>query len=161
MNVTIRAATATDFPLVIALANRIWPVAYGGNLSPQQLENLLTRIYCGENLQKEVLEGHRFWTAFAGDTAVGFASGYRKDTTIWIKKLYVLPEAQGKGVGRALMQTVIDAFTPAHTVRLFVNSENRSAQAFYERCGFAKEGPVLVQMGDFTFTDYVYAKSLS
>ncbi|MDR3527103.1 MAG: GNAT family N-acetyltransferase [Rhizomicrobium sp.] len=160
MSITIRSLSEADFPLVVALAYQIWPVAYGGNLTPEQLENLLSRIYCVENLQKEVLEGHCFWAAFDGDEALGFASGYRKDATIWIKKLYVLPEVQGRGVGRALMQTVIDAFTPAREVRLFVNGQNRAAQVFYERCGFTNDGAVEVQMGDFRFSDYVYAKAL-
>jgi len=161
MSITIRAASVSDFPFIIALAYRIWPVAYGGNLTAEQLENLLARIYCAENLQKEVAEGHRFWLAFDGGGALGFASGYRKDATIWLKKLYVLPEAQGRGVGRALLQTVSDAFTPAGELRLLVNGNNRSAQVFYERCGFANDGAVPVQMGDFTFTDYVYVKSLA
>ena len=158
MRIIIRSLSEVDFPLVEALAYRIWPVAYGGNLTPDQLENLLSRIYCADNLQKEVLDGHCFWGAFEGDNALGFASGYRKDATIWIKKLYVLPEVQGKGVGRALMQTVIDAFAPATEVRLFVNGQNLAAQLFYERCGFTNAGAVEVQMGDFRFSDYVYAK---
>ncbi len=160
MSIAIRPLAAADLPLVIALAYRIWPVAYGGILSAEQLENLLDRIYCPENLHDELAQGHRFWGAFEGEAALGFASGYRKDATIWIKKLYVLPQAQGKGAGRRLMQTVIAAFSPAADVRLYVNGENRTAQAFYDRCGFANGGEVPVQMGDFRFTDYVYVKPL-
>jgi ribosomal protein S18 acetylase RimI-like enzyme len=160
MSITIRSLSEPDFPFVEALARKIWPVAYDGILSPVQLENLLSNIYSAENLHKEVSEGHCFWGAFDGDNVLGFASGYRKAATIWIKKLYVLPEAQGRGVGRALMQTVMDAFAPAAEVRLFVNGKNRSAQDFYARCGFTNDGEVPVQMGDFTFTDYVYVMPL-
>lgn len=160
MSITIRSLSETDFPLVTALAYRIWPVAYGAILTAEQLENLLLRIYSAENLRNEGAEGHLFWAAFEDGTALGFASGYRQAATIWIKKLYVLPEAQGKGVGRALMQTVITAFAPAAEVRLFVNGENRAAQDFYARSGFVNDGEVQVQMGDFTFTDYVYVKPL-
>jgi len=160
MTITIRPLSEGEFPLVESLARRIWPVAYGAILTAEQLENLLANIYGVDNLAREVAQGHRFWLAFEGDEALGFASGYRAGSTIWIKKLYVLPETQGKGIGHALMQTVITAFAPADEVRLFVNGENSAAQAFYERCGFVNGGGVPVQMGDFTFTDFVYVKPL-
>jgi ribosomal protein S18 acetylase RimI-like enzyme len=158
--VTLGPLDASDFPLLDDLARRIWPVAYAGILSSEQLENLLSRIYCPENLAKEQAEGHRFWGAFSEGKALGFASGYREDGIIWIKKLYILPEAQGKGAGSALMQAVIEAFSPANEARLFVNSENRAAQNFYKRQGFSCVETTPVKMGDFTFTDFIFAKPL-
>lgn len=160
MALDIRPLGSADFALIESLARRIWPVAYAGILSAEQLENLLTRIYCAENLAKELAEGHRFWGAFDERDGLGYASGYREDEVIWIKKLYVLPETQGKGIGRALMEAVVTAFSPAKEARLFVNGDNRAAQDFYRRCGFINGGAVPVQMGDFTFTDFVFVKPL-
>jgi len=160
MAIMIRPLGTADFPLIASLARRIWPVAYAGILSAEQLENLLTRIYGAENLAAERAEGHRFWGAFEEERELGYASGYRQEDVIWIKKLYVLPEAQGKGVGLALMQSVIAGFSPAKEVRLFVNGDNRRAQDFYRRCGFINAGAVPVKMGDFSFTDFVFVKVL-
>jgi len=160
MPLSIRPLSPPDFALIENLARRIWPVAYGAILTPIELENLLSNIYSGQNLAKEVYEGHRFWGAFDGETALGFASGYHKENTIWLKKLYVLPEAQGKGAGRALLETVIAAFAPAEDARLYVNADNRAAQDFYRRLGFANSGAVPVRMGDFDFTDFVFVKPL-
>lgn len=156
----IRPLALADMPLVRALARRIWPAAYAGILTPAQIENLLMRIYDVGSLEKEWADGHRFWVAWDGGVAVGYASGYREGAAIWLKKLYVLPDCQGRGVGRALMQSVIDAFVPAEEIRLLVNSGNHAAQKFYARCGFAFAGEVPVQMGDFNFTDYVYVKAI-
>jgi ribosomal protein S18 acetylase RimI-like enzyme len=160
MTLEIRPLDIIDIPLVIDLAWRIWPVAYAGILTPEQIENLLARIYDVENLQKEWAEGHRFWAAYDDEVAVGYASGYREDAVVWLKKLYVLPECQGRGVGRALLQTVIAAFVPAQEIRLLVNSGNHAAQKFYTRCGFSRAREVPVQMGDFQFTDFVYVKPI-
>jgi diamine N-acetyltransferase len=160
MMLEIRPLALADMALVIDLAWRIWPLAYAGILTPEQIENLLTRIYDVENLEKECAEGHRFWAAYADGVALGYASGYREGAAVWLKKLYVLPECQGRGVGRALMQSVIDGFAPAEEIRLLVNGGNHTAQAFYARCGFSRAAEVPVQMGDFQFTDFVYVKSI-
>jgi len=156
----IHPLAETDLPLVAALSRRIWPVAYAGILTPAQIDNILDSVYCRDNMMTEIASGHRFWAAYDGAAALGFASGYRDGAAIWIKKLYVLPEAQGRGVGRALIETVIDAFGPASDVRLLVNSGNVAAQAAYERLGFARAATLPVTMGNYVFTDYLYVKPL-
>lgn len=156
----IRALSSIDIPLIVALANRIWPVAYGAILSTEQIANILARIYTPDNLQAEMAAGHRFWAAYDGDTALGFASGYRDGDAVWVKKLYVLPEEQGKGIGRAFVETIREAFGPARELRLLVNDLNTAAQAAYERFGFRRAAAIPVRMGDFDFTDCLYIKLL-
>lgn len=160
MTITVRPLSACDMPLVIELSRRIWPVAYAGVLTPEQIENLLLRIYNEESLGKELSAGHRFWAAEEDGIPLGYASGYRDGATIWIKKLYVLAAQQGRGIGRLLIDTVIKAFLPADDVRLLVNSGNLTAQRFYERNGFSRLAHVPVRMGDFDFTDFVYGKAI-
>jgi GNAT superfamily N-acetyltransferase len=156
----IRPLTAADLSLVSDLSRRIWPLAYAGILTPTQIDNILARIYSVDNLKTEMAGGHRFWAAYDGGGALGFASGYRDGAAIWIKKLYVLSEAQGCGIGRALIEVVIAAFAPASDARLLVNSGNIAAQAAYERLGFARAATLPVTMGDYDFTDYLYVKPL-
>jgi putative acetyltransferase len=57
--------------------------------------------------------------------------------------LAVLPEAQGQGVGRALMHALCDwADNWGHVLRLelTVFADNHRAIRLYERCGFVHEG---------------------
>ncbi len=156
----IRPLAADELDLVVDLSQRIWPIAYAGILAPGQIDNLLTRIYSPDNLAQEIADGHRFWLAERKAAPLGYASGYREGGTIWLKKLYVLPQCQGQGIGRALMDRVIAAFLPADNVRLFVNNGNLAAQRFYEGCGFVRAAEVPVRMGDFDFTDFIYARPL-
>ncbi len=51
----------------------------------------------------------------------------------WIDHLYVLPAAQGRGVGSALLDLAKSARPSLH---LWTFQRNRGARAFYERCGF-------------------------
>lgn len=150
-----------DIGTVIDLAQRIWRVCYPSIFCHEQIENILQHVYNEENLQKEMHNGHRFWLAWEGERAVGYASGYKEGEVIWLRKLYVLPEVQKQGIGKMLTQAVIDAFLPARELRLMVNSNNLLAQGFYMRTGFTCIDKVPVQMGDFHFTDFIFAKPLA
>jgi ribosomal protein S18 acetylase RimI-like enzyme len=156
----IRALSPSEFPIVIALARAVWPVAFAGILTPEQIGNVVGRIYTPENLAAEWAAGHRFWIAAENDGPLGFCSGYRDGDAAWVKKLYILPAAQGKGLGRALIATIAAHFAPVRELRLLVNDGNVAAQAAYERLGFVRAATLPVRMGDHDFTDYLYIKPL-
>ncbi|MDQ3430921.1 MAG: GNAT family N-acetyltransferase [Actinomycetota bacterium] len=84
-----------------------------------------------------VLAGQRVWVAQCGSRPVGFAAvdGH------WLGQLYVDPGAQGRGVGRALLEVAKDARPDG--LRLHVFTRNTRARRFYEAAGF-----VLVEQGD-------------
>lgn len=57
--------------------------------------------------------------------------------------IWVLPEAQGQGVGRRLMEALIDYaenWLGVRRLELTVNVDNAPALALYKRCGFEVEG---------------------
>lgn len=56
----------------------------------------------------------------------------------WLEDLYVTPEARGTGLGRALVEAVLEraAARGCRRVELDVNSENAAALALYESLGF-------------------------
>jgi GNAT superfamily N-acetyltransferase len=56
---------------------------------------------------------------------------FRED---WIDQLYVLPKAQGRGVGRELLQVAQRSFDRLH---LWTFQRNVRARRFYEARGFA------------------------
>jgi GNAT superfamily N-acetyltransferase len=76
------------------------------------------------------------WGAFDGDAMTGMIA-FRED---WIDQLYVLPEAQGRGLGTALLQVAQNAFD---RLQLWTFQCNGRARRFYEAKGFA-----LIQLTD-------------
>ena len=66
---------------------------------------------------------------------------------IFIQEIQLLPECQGRGIGTAIMQTVIEQATARGVpVELSVVPANPRAQRFYERLGFnvvATENPFI------------------
>ena len=66
-------------------------------------------------------------------------------TTAWIHELFVMEEARGRGVGRALVARA-DRFFESHggpRTAVRVESGNRDALAFWKRLGFAERARVL------------------
>ena len=51
----------------------------------------------------------------------------------WVEQLYVLPDRQGRGIGKALMATAMQTSTE---LQLWTFQRNLAARAFYERLGF-------------------------
>ena len=76
------------------------------------------------------------WGTFDADAMTGLLA-FRDG---WIDQLYVLPEAQGRGLGTALVQVAQNAFD---RLQLWTFQRNAPARRFYEARGFA-----LIQLTD-------------
>jgi GNAT superfamily N-acetyltransferase len=79
--------------------------------------------------RERVFKTCEVWGAFDGDAMSGILA-FRED---WIDQLYVLPEAQGRGLGTALLQVAKDAFD---RLQLWTFQRNAQARRFYEARGF-------------------------
>jgi ribosomal protein S18 acetylase RimI-like enzyme len=157
----INIASKLDLKTVIDLANKIWPISYKGILSEIQIQNMMDKIYSLENLTYEIEKlGHVFWIANDEIEPVGYISAYVDGDNLWIKKLYILPEKQGKGYGSHLTNTAVNYFKDAKAICLFVNINNKGAQTFYKAKGFEVIDTVPVKMGDHDFTDFIMRKLL-
>jgi GNAT superfamily N-acetyltransferase len=70
------------------------------------------------------------WGAF-GDAGLAGMIAFRKD---WIDQLYVLPDAQGRGIGSSLLR---QAQASLERLQLWTFQRNGPARRFYEARGFA------------------------
>jgi GNAT superfamily N-acetyltransferase len=70
------------------------------------------------------------WGAFGAGIMTGFIA-FREG---WIDQLYVLPGAQGQGIGTALVKVAQDA---CDQLQLWTFQRNANARRFYEARGFA------------------------
>ena len=160
MDITL--ATKSDLDIISNLARKIWPVCYGDILTSDELDNLLEKIYSRENLLYETEDlAHVFWIARVDNIPVGYISAYQEKDTVWIKKLYILSEEQGKGYGNTLMNKAISHFKDLTIISLCVHNKNLSAQNFYKKLGFKITKKLPVKMGDYDFIDFVMSKPLS
>ena len=145
----VRPATQADIPSIRSIAERTWPVCYGPILPEGQVAYMLELMYSGNALARQFEAGHRFLLIEEEGRVTGFAShgpvpdgpGVEK-----LHKLYVLPDDQRRGRGRALVLAVKAAARArgARILRLDVN-RNNPAIGFYKRLGFS---PVREQVTD-------------
>lgn len=161
----LRKAKEEDLAIIADLAERIWPQTYGEYLSPEQLRYMLDRMYNKGELLGQMRNGHVFLIAEEGSKDVGFA-GFSlvnpEEYTYKLHKIYVLPEMQGKGVGKILMNEVVDIAkrNQGKALQLNVNRNNK-AKDFYERAGFKIKETVDLDIGNgFYMNDYVMEKAL-
>lgn len=133
----VRIADASHIPIISKLAHTIWPVCYGDMLSQEQITYMLGLFYNDGALQKQMQAGHNFLLLYDDETPVGFASyNFIDNTTAKLQKLYVLPEVQGKGCGKILINQVMNACKEkANKLILNVNRNNK-ALTFYKHLGF-------------------------
>jgi GNAT superfamily N-acetyltransferase len=164
--VTIAPAGATEIGVVQALADHVWRRHYPGILSAAQIDYMLERGYSRDALLRYIDAGDAgLALARVDDDPVAFVAWQKSAAdSMKLEKLYVAPAHHGKGVGRALIEHVVDAARRAgcREVTLNVNRHNESSIRAYERCGF-----VIRESGDFpigngfVMEDYIMARALA
>jgi ribosomal protein S18 acetylase RimI-like enzyme len=164
--ITILEATIKDIATIQEIAYKTWPVAYGQILSSAQLDYMLEIMYSSETLNDNLTsKGHHFMLAKEGSICLGFAScehHYLDSKTTRLHKLYLLPEAQGKGVGKLLLDKIVILAKENHSdiISLNVNKFNK-AFAFYKKMGFEIVDEEILEIGNgFVMDDYKMEKKL-
>lgn len=159
---------ATDFhlPIIRSIAYRTWPETFESILSPEQIMYMLEQMYSIDSLKAQVGEkGHQFILAKSGQEYLGFAGielNYAAASQTKIHKIYILPEAQGKGIGKALFAEITQRAKQAGNQKLLLNvNRHNKAVHFYENIGFSIANTEDIDIGNgFFMNDYVMEKSI-
>jgi GNAT superfamily N-acetyltransferase len=80
--------------------------------------------------RERVFAACKVWGAFDDTVMIGIIA-FRED---WIDQLYVLPQAQRRGVGSGLLKVAQNTFD---RLQLWTFQRNQPARRFYEARGFA------------------------
>lgn len=143
--IQIRKALPEELPIVRDIAHKTWPDTFAGILSSPQIDYMLELMYNLKTLESQLLEkGQVFLLAEEEGEFLGFAAyelNYSEGEKSKLHKIYVLPSAQGKGLGKKLIQEVSDQAksNDQKSLLLNVNKFNKPAIDFYAYLGF-KEG---------------------
>lgn len=161
---TITDVSREQLSIIHKLAYRIWPTTFGGILADAQIAYMLNWMYSIPSLEKQMDEGCHFLLLNEENKAVGYAS-YQLNIVEGVTKLhkiYLLPAAQGKGLGKLFIMEVIKRAkeNKQSFLQLNVNRHNKAAH-FYTRLGFQVVREENNDIGNGYFmNDYVMELSL-
>lgn len=162
----IRQATPQDVPLIHRLAKEVFFVTYEP-LQPKEKVAYLFNIMYSEVALTEQMEKkkHTFLLAEDASGYLGYASyefNYQGSGKTKIHKIYVMPGAQGKGVGKEMINSIakIARQNEVEILLLDVFRHNPAIQ-FYEKLGFKKVGERITEVGNsFVMDDFVMEMNL-
>lgn len=156
--IEIKKVGVDAIPIIKEIADATWPVTYNEILTSKQLDYMMELIYSISSLQKQIQNGQQFIIAYYTDKPIAFAAYSPKEnisSVYKLHKIYILPNQQGKGIGKKLVNFITADIKPCHTLHLNVNRHNK-ARFFYEKLGFTIISEEDIDIGNGYFmNDYV------
>lgn len=156
---SIHAPDESDVAELRALAHTIWQTTYPALISQAQIDYMLTQRYSAECILGQFNAPEHAWRlAHWRDEVVGFAHARIEADVCKIDKLYIHPDYQRRGIGRALLNN-LKTFARDHAatrLSLQVNRGNTAAIAAYQHYGFTTREARVFDIGcGFVMDDYV------
>ncbi len=136
----IRSVDRGDLEAIRDLLVKTWHSTYDSIYGQDRVTAINEDWHSVKALQKRLTKPYsEFVIADDGDEILGVAyasMGEGEDRVAYLHQLYVNPEAQGRGAGKALLIEMESAFPMAARMRLEVEEANSKAIAFYEANGY-------------------------
>lgn len=139
MEYRVRPMSTEDIRQVQEVARASWNAVYEGIIPYEVQDRFLNSAYSDEMLHRRI-EHSFMYVAEDRDRIVGFAnfSPVNEDNAVELTAIYLEPEAQGRGIGSALLQQGILGSPGAKMVYVNVERHNETGRRFYDAKGFMK-----------------------
>lgn len=164
--ITIVKTYTEGIRLIQSLSHSIWPETYRHILTQEQITYMLDMMYSDDSLTEQMTQkNHQFILAYDDNKPVAFSSYGLKpgaEDVFRLHKLYILPGLQGKGIGKILIQFIINEikYSGIQLLELNVNKQN-PAIGFYLKLGFRITREENIEIGRrFFVDDYIMAMPL-
>lgn len=163
--VDIRVACESDLKTIQDMAEVVFRQTYKDILSSEQMEYMMDMMYSLPNLELQLREEHHYYIAYDGDQPCGYVSvqhqGQEDGVEIFhLHKIYVMPQWQGKRVGKLLFDRIVSHVSEARgespaRIELNVNRYNKAVD-FYRHIGMQVIHEEDYPIGNgFYKTDYI------
>jgi ribosomal protein S18 acetylase RimI-like enzyme len=165
----IRIAFISDIPKIIEVAEAVWKQTYRAFLSEEQVEYMYEKMYSPEFIQWQMQTGTTYLMCLENEKILGFVAyeikedvyGLLKNEIIYLHRIYIKQDTQGKGIGKLLMNEVIKIAQKNHCpcIQLNVHRKN-TAMYFYKKMGFELYEKTDIAYGPYWLNDYILRKSI-
>ncbi len=163
--IEIITATFQDVQLIRQLAEQTFHITYLPLQPKDKVDYLFDLMYNTSSLTSQMNKGQQFILAKDETGYLGYASyeiNYKDQGKTKIHKIYIMPTAQGKGVGKELVNYIGGiAGQNKNTIVLLDVFRHNPAVQFYEKMGFKKVGEQITEVGNgFVMDDFVMEKRI-
>lgn len=161
----IRALKQDELSIVHEIAHATWPDTFKDILSQEQIQYMLNWMYDLKQLENQSNQGHQFYIAELEEMPVGFIGiepNYPEKGITKIHKIYILPNKQGLGIGKKLIEYVKELSIQSEMEGLLLNVNRfNKAVDFYKAIGFYIVFEENIDIGNgFLMEDYVMKLNL-
>jgi ribosomal protein S18 acetylase RimI-like enzyme len=138
MNAFIRTASERDLAAVQKLLGICWHATYDGIYGVERVNAITADWHSMASLKARLAKPYsEFIVAESSDGLAGMAYASQTDPAFaMLHQLYIVPAAQGRGLGGEMLAEIEAAFPDAKAMRLEVEAANEKAVRFYARNGF-------------------------
>jgi ribosomal protein S18 acetylase RimI-like enzyme len=166
MDTTVRIAGPDDAAALSEVAKAAFTETFGHLYPPTDLAAFLHASYSTPVIRAELADtSNRWWIAETDGRAVGYAQAGActlphdevGPADGELKRIYLLADAQGTGVGRTLLDLALDWTEERYRGPVWIGvwSENERAQAIYARRGFTKVGEYQFAVGETRDAEWI------
>lgn len=161
----IKKAGLNDVEVIRQIAEKTWWPAYQDILPAEQIRYMLQEIYAPEKIRQQLESSSQEYLLLLEDNQpVAFAAYAIEEGTAdnyKLHKLYCLPEKQGTGYGKRLVEEVVEIAKKVGRKFLILNvNRKNNAKSFYENLDFEVQYEIDNPIGPYQMNDYVMRKTL-
>lgn len=122
------------------LLSYTWKATYGKYYLPTIIEKITAERHNSKLLSRQANDPNTYFaSAKENGKIVGLITIYKKNKeTASLERIYVHPEAQGKGIGSLLMDSAFKYFPNIKRVTANCEKQNTNSCRFYLKKGFKK-----------------------
>ncbi|WP_406683987.1 GNAT family N-acetyltransferase [Seonamhaeicola sp. MEBiC1930] len=157
------ARTFKDFQIIEGLADIIWREHYVPIIGLAQVNYMLEKFQSAKAIEEQVADGYEYYSFYFKDVPSGYLSIKKENEAMFLSKIYVVGEYRGIKIGKTALDFVEEKakFYNLDKIRLTVNINNVNSIQAYEKLGFKKVGPIVIDIGGgFIMDDFEMVKEV-
>lgn len=137
MNPVVRKARLKEINQIQGIAKMSWNATYDGIIPRPVQDNFLKNAYSDDMIKRRI-DNFLFLVGEVDNQIIGFAnfSPVNETGEAELGAIYLMPDAQGNGIGTALLKEGIAQLSGVKKIFINVEKQNEVGKRFYEAKGF-------------------------
>lgn len=171
MTILIKSCTSENLRELQDISYETFNETFKDQNTPENMNAYLEQAFNIKQLEKELSNrSSQFFFVYFNQEVAGYLKVNRNDAqsekmgdeTIEIERIYIRSKFQKHGLGRFLLNKVIEIATESHIRKIWLGvwEKNENAIAFYKKMGFVQTGSHSFFMGDEEQVDFIMTKTI-